>query len=132
MSVYSYDGPEIGLTASITLDGIEQAGLRRFPVGWQRNFGFELFLVQTGQHPPSAKPLKGLGAGTVELIEDFEGDMYRAVYTVRFHEAVYVLHAFKKKSKRGSETPKRDIELIRRRLRGAEADHAKRSREGKS
>ena len=103
-----------------------------FPADVQRNFGFELYLVQTGQRPPSAKPLKGLGAGTVELIEDFEGDTYRAVYTVRFREAVYVLHTFKKKSKRGSETPKRDIELIRRRLRDAEADHAERSREGKS
>lgn len=103
-----------------------------FPADVQRNFGFELYLVQTGQHPPSAKPLKGLGAGIVELIEDLEGDTYRAVYTVRFHEAVYVLHAFKKKSKRGSETPRRDIELIRRRLRDAEGDHAERSREGKS
>jgi Phage-related protein len=102
-----------------------------FPAGVQRNFGFELFLAQTGQHPPSAKPLKGLGTGTVELTDDFEGDTYRAVYTVRFQEAVYVLHAFKKKSKRGSETPKRDIELIRRRLRDAEADHAERYREGR-
>ncbi len=95
----------------------------------QRNFGFELFLVQTGQHPPSAKPLKGLGSGTVELIDDFEGDSYRAVYTVRFHEAVYVLHAFKKKSKRGIATAKRDIDLIKRRLREAEADHEERFKE---
>ena len=90
-----------------------------FPADVQRNFGFELYLVQTGQHPPSAKPLKGLGAGTVELIEDFEGDTYRAVYTVRFHEAVYVLHAFKKKSKRGIKTPKPELDLIARRLKAA-------------
>ena len=122
----------LGSLRSLLWMGSSKRDYGDFPADVQRNFGFEPFLVQTGQHPPSAKPPKGLGAGTVELIEDFEGDTYRAVYTVRFHEAVYVLHAFKKKSKRGSETPKRDIELIRRRLRGAEADHAKRSREGKS
>ena len=98
----------------------------RFPLQLQRNLGFELFLAQTGQHPPSAKLLKGFGSGIVELIADFEGDAYRAV---RFREAVYVLHAFMKKSKRGIKTPKSDIELIRRRLRAAEADHAQRIRE---
>src|SRR3990172_4238064 len=87
-----------------------------FPPQVQDGFGFELFLVQTGQHPPSAKPLKGLGSGTLELIENFDGDTCRAVYTVRFSEAVYVLHAFKKKSKSGSKTPQVDIELIKRRL----------------
>jgi phage-related protein len=83
-------------------------------------------VAQTGQHPPSAKPLKGLGGGTVELVEDFDGDTYRAVYTVRFSEAVYVLHAFKKKSKRGIKTPQRDIDLIVRRLKDAERDHDQR------
>jgi len=88
----------------------------------QDAFGFELFLAQTGQHPPSAKPLKGFPGGTVELIEDFDGDTYRAIYTVRFETAVYVLHAFKKKSKRGIKTPQSDIDLVKRRLRDAEAD----------
>ena len=97
-----------------------------FPARIQDGFGFELFLVQAGQHPPSAKPLKGLGAGTLELIENFDGDTYRAVYTVRFKEVVYVLHAFKKKSKRGSKTPQSDIELIKRRMKAAEDDHARR------
>jgi phage-related protein len=97
-----------------------------FPARVQDGLGFELFLAQTGQHPPSAKPLKGLGGGTIELVVDFDGDTYRAVYTVRFAEAVYVLHAFKKKSKRGIATPKGDIDLIKRRLRDAEADHAAR------
>ncbi len=60
------------------------------------------------------------------MIGDFDGDTYRAVYTVRFSEAVYVLHAFKKKSKRGAATPKGDIELIKRRLAAAERDHAER------
>ncbi len=94
----------------------------------QDSFGFELFLAQLGQHPPSAKLLKGLGSGTVELVEDFDGDTFRAVYTVRFGTAVYVLHAFKKKSKRGIKTPQSDIDLIKQRLKAAEADHASRTR----
>ena len=100
----------------------------RFPPQLQRNLGFELFLAQTGQHPPSAKLMKGFG-GVVELVADFDGDTYRAVYTVRFRDAVYVLHAFMKKSKRGIKTPKSDIELIRRRLKAAEADYARRTEE---
>ncbi|HEX4861839.1 MAG TPA: type II toxin-antitoxin system RelE/ParE family toxin, partial [Rhizomicrobium sp.] len=96
-----------------------------FPARIQDGFGFELFLAQTGQHPPSAKPLKGLG-GAIELIGNSDGDTYRAVYTVRFAEAVYVLHAFKKKSRRGIATPKSDIDLIRRRLRDAASDHTTR------
>lgn len=99
---------------------------RAFPGRVQEGFGFELYLAQTGQHPPSAKPLKGLGSGTVELIAYFDGDSYRAVYTVRFSEAVYVLHAFKKKSKKGIKTPQGDIDLIKRRLIHAEQDHAER------
>ena len=97
-----------------------------FPVRVQENFGFELFLAQTGQHPLSAKPLKGFGSGAVELVGDFDGNTYRAVYTVRFKEAVYVLHAFKKKSKRGIATPQRDVELIRQRLKSAELDYSER------
>ncbi|MFI0843299.1 type II toxin-antitoxin system RelE/ParE family toxin [Mesorhizobium sp. IMUNJ 23232] len=99
-----------------------------FPERVQEAFGFELFLAQTGQHPPSAKMLKGFGSGVVELIEDFDGDTYRAVYTVRFETAVYILHSFKKKSKQGIQTPQSDIDLISRRLRDAEADHAARTK----
>ena len=97
-----------------------------FPPQVQDGFGFELFLVQTGQHPPSAKPLRGMGSGTLELIDNFDGDTYRAVYTVRFSEAVYVLHAFKKKSKRSAKTPQPDIELIKRRLKVAAEEHVRR------
>ena len=100
-----------------------------FPVQLQRNLGFELFLAQTGQHPPSAKLLKGFGSGIVELVARFDGDTYRAVYTVRFREAVYVLHAFMKKSKHGIKTPKSGIELIKQRLKAAEADYARRTEE---
>jgi phage-related protein len=65
-----------------------------------------------------------LGSGTVELVDDSDGDIYRAVYTARFASAVYVVHAFKKKSKKGIKTPQSDIELIKRRLKEAEATHA--------
>jgi|SRR6516162_5532267 phage-related protein len=95
-----------------------------FPEKMQDNLGFELYLAQTGQHPPSAKPLKGLGTGILELAEDFDGDTYRAVYVVRFKEAVYALHAFQKKSKRGVATPKREVDLIGSRLKDAESHHA--------
>lgn len=98
-----------------------------FPEDVQRAFGFGLFLAQTGQHPPNAKPLKGLGSGVVELVDDHDGDTYRAVYTVRLERAIYVLHAFKKKAKRGIATPKSDIDLIRKRLRDALADHQTRT-----
>jgi phage-related protein len=100
-----------------------------FPPKVQEVFGFELFLAQTGQRPPSAKMLKGIGSGIVELVEDFDGDTYRAVYTARFETAVYVLHCFKKKSKSGIKTPQSDIELIKRRFRDAEADHTARANE---
>jgi phage-related protein len=108
--------------------GSSRKDYRDFPPAVQDSFGFELFLAQLGQHPPSAKLLKGLGSGTVELVEDFDGDTYRAVYTVRFGTAVYVLHAFKKKSKRGIKTPQSDIDLIKQRLKAAEADHASRTK----
>ena len=99
-----------------------------FPERLQEEFGFELFLAQTGQHPPSAKMLKGLGGGVVELIDDFDGDTYRAVYTAHFETVVYVLHCFKKKSKQGSKTPQSDVDLIKRRYRDAEANYPERRR----
>jgi phage-related protein len=107
--------------------GGSRKDFRDFPPTVQDQFGFALFLAQAGQHPPSAKPIKGLGSGVVELIDDFDGDTYRAVYTVHFAAAVYVLHAFKKKSKQGIKTPQRDIDLVRRRLKDAAADHAARA-----
>ena len=97
-----------------------------FPAHVQETFGFQLYLAQTGQHPPAAKVLRGLGSGVVELVEAYDGDAYRTVYTVRFETAVYVLHCFKKKSKSGIKTPQTDIDLIKRRLRDAESDYARR------
>jgi phage-related protein len=106
--------------------GSSRQDYAEFPPQVQEDCGFALFLAQTGQHPPSAKPMKGLGGGTVELVESFDGDSYRTVYTVRFRRAVYVLHAFKKKSKQGIKTPQLEVDLIRRRLRDAESDYAAR------
>ena len=87
----------------------------------QNRFGYALHRVQEGDEPPAAKALKGFGGRTVlELVDDFDGNTYRAVYTVRFAGVVYVLHAFQKKAKKGIATPLKDIELIKSRLRDAE------------
>jgi phage-related protein len=107
--------------------------MRALPKEVRRSFGVALFAVQLGETPPSAKPLRGFGgAGVLELIEDDAGGTYRAVYTVRYASAVYVLHVFQKKSRRGRETPQRDIDLIRERLKRAEELHKLRMTEGRS
>lgn len=86
--------------------------------------GYALYLAQLGDKHDHAKPLKGFGgAGVLEVVEDHDGKAYRAVYTVRFATVVYVLHAFQKKSKKGVATPKSEIELIKKRLEAAAADH---------
>ncbi len=103
---------------------------REFPQEVRERLGFSLFLAQMGLHPQGAKSLQGLGGGMVELIEDFDGDTYRAIYTVRLEAAVYVLHSFKKKSKSGIKTPQKDVDLIRARLRMAETDDALRKTGG--
>ena len=103
--------------------------LRAFPEGVRTVMGFALFLAQCGGKHVSAKPLKGFkGAGVLEVVEDHDGDTYRTVYTVRFAGVIYVLHAFQKKSKRGIETPKRELDLVRARLKCAEELHAARTR----
>jgi len=95
--------------------------LRAFPDEVKREIGHALHLAQLGEKSPAAKPLKGFkGAGVLEVVEAFDGDAYRAVYTVRFKSGVYALHAFQKKSHRGIATDKRDIELVEQRLREAE------------
>ena len=87
--------------------------------------GHALDIAQQGKKHQDAKPLVGFGgAGVLEIVEDYAGDTYRAVYTVRFIGAVYALHAFQKKSKKGIETPKQEMDLIRRRLKKAEAHYA--------
>ncbi|MBC3208580.1 type II toxin-antitoxin system RelE/ParE family toxin [Pseudomonas sp. SWRI111] len=99
--------------------------LKQMPTEVQDVFGHALDLAQCGLRFSDAKPLKGFGgAGVLELIEDFDTDTYRAIYTVRFGSAIYVLHCFQKKSKSGIKTAQSDIDLIRNRLRAAQ-DHAK-------
>jgi phage-related protein len=102
--------------------------LMDFPRPVIRAMGFALYEAQTGDKPDNAKPLRGFGgAGVLEVVEDHDGDAYRAVYSVTLADAVYVLHCFQKKSKKGIETPQRTIELIKRRLKVATQMHAKRT-----
>ena len=98
--------------------------LKGMPDSVQDNVGFALFQAQLGEKHDDAKPLKGFkGSGVLEVVDDFDGDTYRAVYTVRFEFAVYVLHVFQKKSKSGIATPKKDIELVEQRFKAAQDHH---------
>ena len=99
--------------------------LKSFPAPVQRAMGFNIFRAQEGKKAPSATPLKGIvkGAGVLEIIEDYDTDTYRVVYTVRFAARIYVLHSFQKKSKKGITTPQHEVALIRRRYEMARAHH---------
>lgn len=100
--------------------GASRQDLRKLPGDVQDVFGYALYLAQSGKKHPSAKPLKGFGGASVlEVVEDYRGDTYRAVYTVKFAEAVYVLHVFQKKAVHGIATPRREIEMIGERLKRA-------------
>jgi phage-related protein len=90
--------------------------LRELPDEVKSEIGFGLERVQRGKMPVNAKPLKGIAPGVLEIVSDFRGDTFRAVYAVKFPRAVYVLHVFQKKAKRGIATPQRDLNLVRRRL----------------
>ena len=99
-----------------------RSDMQSLPRPVQRVFGYALYAAQCGEKPPEAKPLKGFGgAGVLELVEDYKGNTYRAVYTVRFAGKIYVLHVFQKKAKRGIVMPKREVDLIRERLKRAES-----------
>ncbi len=101
--------------------GSSRKDLRSFPQPVQEHMGYALYVAQCGGKHRDAKTLNGFGgAAVVEVVKDFRGDAFRAVYTVRHAEAVYVLHAFQKKSKSGRETPRRELERVRQRLREAE------------
>ena len=107
--------------------GSTRKDVRSFPRPVRRDIGMALYAAQHDELDPAARPMKGFGGSSVvEIVSDFGGDTWRAVYTVRFAEAVYVLHAFQKKSKRGIATPHRDLDLIRRRLAEAERLHRER------
>jgi phage-related protein len=102
--------------------GSSHKDLMALPADVQRLFGFALSLAQAGDKHDAAKVLKGFGgAGVLEVVENDVGGTYRAVYTVKFAEAVFVLHCFQKKSKRGIATPKEDMDIINARLKIAEA-----------
>jgi phage-related protein len=101
--------------------GTSLEDLRRFPAPVQDHMGFALYVAQGGDKHQDAKVLSGFGgAGVLEVIKDYRGDTFRAVYALKYAGTVYVLHAFQKKSKSGRQTPRRDIELIKQRLREAE------------
>ena len=113
--------------------GSSYKDFREFPNPVQDAMGYALYQAQIGLKHRSAKPLKGFGgAGVLELVAGHVGDTFRAVYTVKFATAVYVLHAFQKKSKSGIKTPIEDMELIQRRLEAAEADYRTRLERGEA
>ena len=103
--------------------GSSRHDLRAFPAVARREIGQALFEAQLGEHPIGAKPLKGFGSGVLEIRDNFDGNTYRAVYSVRFEGVLYVLHTFQKKATRGIATPKRHLDLIKQRLRQAEIIH---------
>lgn len=112
--------------------GSSKKDLMALPVAVRKFFGHALDFAQHGDQHDAAKVLKGFGgAGVLEIVEYDAGGTYRAVYTVKFAEIVFVLHCFQKKSKRGIETPKEDMDIIRARLKVAEV-WAKERRHGKA
>ena len=107
--------------------------ISRLPLEVKRVFGFAIRAAQRGAKHPDAKPLKGFGgAGILEVVENFDGDTYRAVYTVKFAGMIYVLHVFKKKSKKGAKTPQPDLKLIESWLKDAQEKYNARTEKKKS
>jgi len=113
--------PDAPSLKPVTWVGSSRKDLREFPDPVRDHIGYALYVAQCGGKHRDAKVLTGFGgAGVVEIVKDYCGDTLRAVYTLRYAGAVYVLHAFQKKSKTGRETPRRDMELIKQRMREAE------------
>ena len=107
--------------------GSSRNDLREFPEDVRHSMGFALWQAQLGRKHRDARVLKGFGgAGVLEVVEDHDGNTYRAVYTVKFAGAVYVLHAFQKKSKKGIKTPVAALNVVRQRLKTAEEHHEER------
>ena len=105
--------------------------LRLFPEPVKDTIGVALSVAQFGGKHPAARPWKGEGPGVLEIVEDHRGDTYRAVYTVKFAEAIYVLHVFQKKSPSGIRTSQKDVRLISQRLQAARSDYEARYAKGK-
>jgi len=107
--------------------GTSLRDLRSFPRAVRSDIGQALFTAQQGKTDPAAKPLKGFGGASVmEIVASHQGNAWRAVYTVKIEDAIYVLHVFQKKSTKGIATPTREIELIKKRLGDAEREHRER------
>ncbi len=107
--------------------------LKAFPEDVKDEMGFALYEVQQGKTPVISKPLKGFGGASVQELkaDDDQRNTFRSVYTVKFSTAIYVLHAFKKKSKKGIATPRREIDKVKRRLKAAEREHKQRLKEAR-
>jgi phage-related protein len=106
--------------------GSSRSDLSAFPVDVRKEAGFAISLAQNGDKSVNAVPMVGFGGASVlEVVMPSEGNTYRAIYTVRFKKAIYVLHAFQKKSKRGIKTPQSDIDLLNRRLKAAKLHYQK-------
>src|SRR5260370_12796177 len=103
--------------------GSAKDDLMECPEAVKDEIGIALSVAQFGDKHPKAKPWKGEGPGVLEVVADHRSDTYRAVYTVKFEHAIYVLHAFQKKSPKGKKTAQSDVDLISRRLRGASEDY---------
>lgn len=117
--------PSLPAPKPVEFVGTSRTDLQAFPEAVRLVMGHAIFMAQVGQKHPDAKPLRGgefKGAGVLEVVDDYDGDTFRAVYTVRFGGVVYVLHAFQKKAKSGIATPKHHVALIKQRLRYAR-DH---------
>lgn len=104
--------------------GDSRKQLKKLPADVVDVFGYALDTAQCGGKSHKAKPLKGIGPGILEIVENHDGDTYRAVYTVKFKQAIYVLHVFQKKSKKGIATPPKDMNLIKSRMADALADYS--------
>ena len=105
--------------------GASLSDLKKLPEDVKDVFGYALYKAQIGEKHPTAKPLKGFaGAGVMEIVEDHDTNTYRAVYTVKLADTVYVLHVFQKKAKSGIAAPKKELELIKARLQRAIEHHA--------
>lgn len=102
--------------------GNSRKQIRTFPKTVQKEFGGAIFVTQCGGMPHNAKPLKGIGSGVLEIVERYDPDTYRVVYAVKFKNAVYILHTFEKKSKKGIKTSQQDIQLIKQRFQQAQND----------
>lgn len=107
--------------------GSSLADLKNFPSPVRKDLGKAIYAAQRGEIDLAAKPLKGFaGTSVMEIVERYDTDTYRAVYTTKLADIVYVLHAFQKKSKSGIKTPKKDVDLIKARLKAARKEHKKR------